>query len=246
MAAGDTAWYAFVRGLVRNAFFRPLGGIKTFGEENIPGSGAVILAPTHFSLLDPPAVACGIRRQLSFMAKEELFRGLFGKIIFSVGAFPIRRGAGDREALKLGLSRLAEGRALLMFPEGTRGDGKRLGALNKGVGLMAKQSGCPVVPAAIIGTHVMWPRGQKKIRRHGAILAFGPAIRFGDFMGDGPDRAAHEAFAHALRAEMLRLAAEHGLVLTSGEPESGSPSERPPAGPDATESPATSEVPGPR
>src|ERR1044071_4868828 len=102
MASERSSWYAFVLRLVRNSFFRLIpGGLGSVGEENIPRAGAVIFAPNHLSNLDPPAVACGTnKRQLAFMAKEELFKGLFGKIIASVGAYAVRRGESDTESIR--------------------------------------------------------------------------------------------------------------------------------------------------
>jgi 1-acyl-sn-glycerol-3-phosphate acyltransferase len=127
MAAERSAWYAFVLRLVRNGFFRLItGGLRSIGEENIPKTGGVIFAPNHISNLDPPAVACGTnKRQLAFMAKEELFKGLFGKIIASVGAYPVKRGESDTESIRKTMALLDEGRAVLVFPEGTRGTASR-------------------------------------------------------------------------------------------------------------------------
>src|SRR5436190_23431548 len=120
MAGGRSAWYAFILRLVRNGFFRlTTGGLRSVGEENIPKTGAVIFAPNHVSNLDPPAVACGTnKRQLAFMAKEELFKGLFGKLIASVGAYPVKRGEGDTESIRRRIELLEQGRAVLVFPEG--------------------------------------------------------------------------------------------------------------------------------
>src|SRR5436190_18063312 len=163
MPAERSAWYAFVLRLVRNGFFRLVtGGLRSIGEENIPKTGAVIFAPNHVSNLDPPAIACGTnKRQLAFMAKEELFKGPFGKLIASVGAFPVRRGEGDTEAIRKTIALLEEGRAVLVFPEGTRGDGKQLGPINRGVAMLAKRTNATVLPIGVVGTHVVAPKGGK-------------------------------------------------------------------------------------
>lgn len=217
MAAGDSRWYSFVRWLVKTAFFWPLGGIRTVGEINVPKSGPLIVAPVHLSLLDPPGTACGMSRQLSFMAKEELFKGLFGKIISSVGAFPIRRGEGDTESIRTAISRLQDGRALLLFPEGTRGDGRTLGALNRGVAMLAKRTDAPVIPVAIVGTHVMWPRGQKRLKRHGIVLEFGTPFRYSELATAGSERENRRRFGAELERQLIELCAKNGLKLRTSD-----------------------------
>ncbi|MEQ1935075.1 MAG: lysophospholipid acyltransferase family protein, partial [Fimbriimonadaceae bacterium] len=167
------AWYYFILNLARLGFFVGLGGLNVIGKENVPKDGGVIVAPVHISHLDPPAVACGTNRKVRFMAKEELFKGFLGWLITSLGAFPVKRGEGDTESIRLAMSLLESGEAVLIFPEGTRGNGKQIQPLNKGVALLAKRTGALVVPVAVVGTHIAWPKGQKKIKRHKITLAYG-------------------------------------------------------------------------
>lgn len=127
-------WYFFVLNLAKFMYFL-LGGIRTKGKMLM--SGPLIVAPVHLSHLDPPAVACGCNRMLRFMAKKT-FRGAFGWLIRSLGAFPVNRGEGDMESIRFTMTSLEKGEAVIIFPEGTRGDGKRLGPLSKGVALIAK------------------------------------------------------------------------------------------------------------
>ena len=220
-----TAWYGSVRVLVRTVVFGALGGMRTRGGENVPREGGLIVAPVHLSYVDPPAVACGLPRQLTFMAKEELFRGAFGWVIRSLGAFPVKRGDADTEAIKQALALLEEERALLVFPEGTRGDGVPLLPISRGVTLLARRSGAPVLPVAICGTHKILPKGGKGVRRSKIEIVCGPTFRYADFASEKDPK---EAFSRHLRDELLRLQTEAGLPLRSGsgrpEPaESGSP-----------------------
>lgn len=217
MAVKNSAWYAFVLRLVRNVFFKLItGGISSVGEENIPKAGAVILAPNHVSNLDPPAVACGTnRRQLRFMAKEELFKGLFGKIIASLGAYKVRRGESDTESIRKTIQFLEEGRAVLVFPEGARGDGVTLGPLNRGVAMLAKRSGAPVVPVAVVGTHVIFPRGAKKLRRHKIVIAYGEPFTFEDVATAASERDNREIFTRELENRLIQLCGANGLPLKS-------------------------------
>ena len=102
-----TLWYRFILFLAREIAFRALGGFVTKGWKNIPLTGPVIIAPNHMSFLDPPLAACGMKRALTFMAKEELFKPFFlGWLIRSVGAFPIRRGENDTSAIRMALDLL--------------------------------------------------------------------------------------------------------------------------------------------
>lgn len=215
MAAKNSFWYAAVLRTVRNLFFQLItGGIRSFGEENLPKSGPVIVAPNHISHLDPPAVACGTnRRQFKFMAKEELFKGLFGKLIASVGAYPVRRGEGDTESIRKTIQFLEEGYAVLVFPEGTRGDGERMNPINRGVAMLAKRTNAPVVPVGVIGTHLVLPKGQKKLRRHRIELVYGEPFTYAQTATSDSERENRDLFARELERRIIALCADHGLEL---------------------------------
>jgi 1-acyl-sn-glycerol-3-phosphate acyltransferase len=215
-----TPWYGFVRGLVRIGFFKLTGGLSTVGESNVPLEGPLIVASNHVSNLDPPAVACTLPRQIAFMAKAELFRvPVFGSLIRSLGSFPVHRGEADTEAMRLAIRLLSEGRAVLVFPEGTRGDGVTLGEFNRGVGLLAKRSRAKVLPVGIAGTHRKMPKGRLCPRFGRVRVAFGVPFTFDEA---GADR---EAFTSELRRRILALCAEQGLALSTSasEPSSTAP-----------------------
>lgn len=157
---GETPWYTFARWLVVPVF----GGIwrcRALGTENLPAEGPAILAVNHQANIDPVIVGMVFDRPLRFMAKKELFRfAPLGRLISSLGAFPIDRGAGDRAALETSLAVLAEGGVLLMFPEGHRYPDDEIHAFLPGVGMLAVRSGAPVVPVASKGTPDMWRDGR--------------------------------------------------------------------------------------
>ena len=123
------------------------------GRENIPAEGAVIIAANHMSNCDPPLLACFLSRPVSYMAKEELFvNPIFGRAIRICHAFPVRRGAADRAAIKTAIEVLKGERCLGLFPEGTRSKTGEMKKAEAGVGLIAAMTNAPVVPAAIVGT----------------------------------------------------------------------------------------------
>jgi len=135
---------------------------QVIGSEHIPKEGAVILCSNHISLWDPPAVGCGIERQVHFMAKEELFRiPVLSYFITQFGAFPVKRGAGDRSAIRSTYKLLEEGKILGIFPEGTRSKTGELGQGMTGSAIFALRSNATVIPVAIIGPYKVF--GKLKI-----------------------------------------------------------------------------------
>ncbi|WP_245705151.1 lysophospholipid acyltransferase family protein [Alteribacillus persepolensis] len=127
---------------------------EVIGRENIPKEGPVLLCSNHISNYDPPLVGSFIKRKLNFMAKQELFeKKLIGSLLNALGAFPVKRGAGDRQALKKGLSMLKEGKVLCLFPEGTRSKTGEVGKGLSGSGFFALKSEAVIVPVAVIGKY---------------------------------------------------------------------------------------------
>ncbi|NLW56452.1 MAG: (d)CMP kinase [Firmicutes bacterium] len=126
------------------------------GAHHLPATGPVIVASNHTSLLDPIVVGCSIlprQRPVRFMAKEELFRiPLLGPLIRKLGAFPVRRGKGDRAALRAAMEVLKEGKVLGIFPEGTRYNDNKLHPLRHGVSLLAMETNAKILPVIIRGT----------------------------------------------------------------------------------------------
>jgi 1-acyl-sn-glycerol-3-phosphate acyltransferase len=148
-----------------------------YGRTHIPREGAVILAGNHKSFLDPFIVGVCLRRPIYFVAKRELFDNrLTGWFLNCLGAFPIRRGESDEEAVATAMAVLARGDAVVIFPEGTRIRRDGLGNPKRGVGRLALESGAPVVPVAVHGTERArngWRIKPVKVRvRCGRALTF--------------------------------------------------------------------------
>jgi len=133
----------------------------------------------HSSLLDPPLVGGACPRQLTFLAKAELFDVPgFGRLIHALNARPVRREGADAAALRVALRVLEQGGALLVFPEGTRGPEGQLREPKPGAALLAVLSGAPVVPVFVRGSGRAWPRGRRLPRPAKVKVAFGPSLRF--------------------------------------------------------------------
>lgn len=209
-------WYKFIRWLVRNTFFRYTGGLKAVDKNNVPKEGGVIVAPNHVSHVDPPAVGCACPRDLRFMAKEELFKGIFGWLIASLGAYSVKRGEGDTEAIRKTIALLEAGEAVLVFPEGTRGDGQHLQPMEKGATMLAKRTGAWVLPVAIVGSHIVLPKGKSKLGKSQIKIAYGEPFKYEDVLPGGTEKERREEFAKELQARLLKLCEQHGLPLKIG------------------------------
>ena len=146
-------WFYYVgRLMVRVALFL-LTRWQVKGRENIPTQGPLLVVANHINLADPPVVSVSLTRKAIFMAKEELFRSRFSAYFISgFGAFPVHRGRLDREAMRKADKVLADGLALVMFPEGMRSRGGQLRPAFSGSALIAWRSGAPILPVAITGT----------------------------------------------------------------------------------------------
>jgi len=150
------SYYRIFRGFFR-IIFSLVFRWQVIGREHIPKEGPVILCANHISLWDPPLLGSGIERQVNFMAKEELFRipGL-NFLLVKFGAFPVKRGAGDRAAIRATLKLLEEGKIFGIFPEGTRSKTGEVGEGMPGVAMFALKSEADVIPVAIIGPYRMF------------------------------------------------------------------------------------------
>lgn len=148
---------ALVSGLA-NLLFRP----SVVGVENIPLQGPVLIAPIHRSNVDFALTLFISKRKVFFMAKDSLFRvPLLGPLITHLGAFPIHRGSADRESMAHSEAVLRQGHALVLFPEGTRKEGRDVAPLHDGAMFVAARTGATVVPVGIGGSDRAMPKGAK-------------------------------------------------------------------------------------
>jgi 1-acyl-sn-glycerol-3-phosphate acyltransferase len=150
---------------------------RAIGVENVPKSGALILAPNHFSQMDHFFTGLYLRRQIRFMAKSQMFGTPVLTYVYSHGGvFPVRRGHNDEEAFKTAFTILERGEMLLMYAEGGRSRTGELGEVKPGIGRIALESGAPVVPVAIHGSASV--RRWKRLRFPKVTVQFGEPLHF--------------------------------------------------------------------
>ncbi|HWP96610.1 MAG TPA: lysophospholipid acyltransferase family protein [Syntrophomonadaceae bacterium] len=144
-------------------FLFSLLGLRREGLENLPSSGPVVVVANHISNWDPLILGFALPRPLCYMAKAELFRiPVLTWLLPKLYAFPVKRGAVDRQAIRLALDMIKDGQVLGMFPEGTRNIDQGPVVVKPGAALLALKAGCPIVPVACIGTNRVLPIGWFK------------------------------------------------------------------------------------
>lgn len=154
----------YIAGFILPLYYRIVFGLKIEGIENIPESGAVILASSHVSGRDPVFLGCSSKRQIHYMAKASLFKNkLLAAIIRYAGAFPVERGTGGTDALQEAYDLLENGRMVGVFIEGTRSKTGELLKPKTGISLLAFRTHAPVVPISIIGRGGKCPRAFGKM-----------------------------------------------------------------------------------
>jgi 1-acyl-sn-glycerol-3-phosphate acyltransferase len=167
--------------------------LKVDGLHNMPPAlggrarparaGGVLIVSNHQGNLDPVLLAVRLKRPLNYIAKSELFENRWADFLLrAVNAFPVRQGAGDVHAVKETIHRLQAGHLLNIYPEGGRTTNGEIGQLQRGVGLIIRRAGVPVIPAVICGSYEAWPIQRTLFRPWPIRVRFGPPMHF-DGMG---------------------------------------------------------------
>ena len=216
-------------------FFRARG----LGTENVP-NGPVILAPNHGSFMDHFFSAAFIRRRVRFMAKSQLFQPGAANFIFGHGGvFPVRRGHHDEDAFQTAFKLLGDGNAVVMYCEGGRSrTGKLADEAKPGIGRLALQSGVPVVPIAILGSHKV--RNWKRLQFPKVTIQYGEPFKF-PVLAD-PSREQQQVVADYILERIRELhtaLAERGYRRTARELKrrGGDPTQSPPTPPASAPAP---------
>jgi 1-acyl-sn-glycerol-3-phosphate acyltransferase len=207
-ASPRPSWPYLVVGALSYPVLRFVYRERWQGLERLPADGGYVLAANHLSNADPWPLGMALfpHRYLRFMAKSELFWFPLGPLISSCGAFSVRRGERDQEAVDTAVRLCREGHVVVMFPEGTRREKglrkRREARWRSGAARIALEAGVPLVPAGISGT--------SELTRLGALrVAFGDPIELGDLAGMSIDDAARAA-TDRLSAAITELEATLG------------------------------------
>src|SRR6195256_4922184 len=183
---------------------------RAISTENVPGRGAVILAPNHFSFMDHFLMGAYIRRKVRFMAKSQLFKRPMQFIYTHGGVFPVRRGARDDDTFITAKAILDRKGAITMYCEGGRSrTGKVSEQAKRGIGRLALETGVPVVPIAIYGSSRV--RNWKRLQFPKVTIQYGDAMRWERI--EDSSREQQQAVADQGLVEIRRLyrgLEEHG------------------------------------
>jgi 1-acyl-sn-glycerol-3-phosphate acyltransferase len=204
--------YAIVRGIVAPTF-RTYFRMHIEGASHIPAEGSAIVAPNHKSFWDSFFIAVCTRRHVRYMGKSELFQGFHGRLLVRLGAFPVRRGQSDQDALETARTILRQGGLLALFPEGTRvRDPEGLGEPKRGAGRLALETSAPIVPCAITGTDHLFAGPFAKPKR--VQVAFAEPIPVSELppTPEGAGELIESKVWPEVESEFGRLRARPGLI----------------------------------
>ncbi len=168
-------WVYRIAQIVLFIFYKICFRFKAFGVENRPeDSRGVILAPNHASYLDPPLLGISLKKPVTFLAKEYLFKPFFfGRLLRWLGCIPIKSENEDFRSLRQLFRALKEGKSILIFPEGTRTITGEFQDAEPGVGFLAVKSRAYVWPLYIRGTFKAFPKGAQWLRCSPVSVHFG-------------------------------------------------------------------------
>jgi len=205
---GSGVVYLIARFILRPLFllaFRP----TVTGRENVPATGAFIIASNHLSFIDSMAIPLMAPRRVGYLAKAEYFtgtgvQGWFTRTLFTaLGALPVHRQThrAAQEALDTAMSVLKDGGGFGIYPEGTRSKDGKLARGKTGVGWLALTAECPVVPVGITGTDRIQPVGARWPRPRRCTVTFGTPLTFPEHRGQaGSNRARREVTDRVMEA----------------------------------------------
>jgi 1-acyl-sn-glycerol-3-phosphate acyltransferase len=157
----NLALFSFAKWSFISPFYYTYFKGKAYGLEKVPKKGPLVVVSNHGSYYDPPLLSTTIRRPVSFMAKEELFKvPVLKELIRLYGAYPVKRGSSDRQAIRLALNALKDGWAVGLFLEGTRTKDGRIYHPKLGAALIAAKANAPILPVSLWGVEKIVKKGS--------------------------------------------------------------------------------------
>ena len=154
-------------------------GCDVYNSERVPLEGPVILASNHASFYDPFLVGCMIKREIFYLARKTAFFFPLGPVIKSWNAVPVDRDGGGPKGMMQIIGHLQSGKAIVLFPEGTRTNDGQLQPVRAGIGFIVIKSTAPVVPVRVFGAYEAWNRKMIFPRpRHRLAVKYGHPMQF--------------------------------------------------------------------
>jgi 1-acyl-sn-glycerol-3-phosphate acyltransferase len=194
---------------ITTLFFAP--DSHAYGTERLPGTGGAVLAINHLSAIDPPLVGSFSNRAIWYMMKSELLEmPVVGEALTWTGAFPIRRGRGDRDGLRKARELVGAGHIVGVFVEGTRQRFGYPGAVHPGAATIAMKERAPVIPCGVESF------GWSRRNRRSCCVVYGEPVRFDELPANG---RGFKAASEVIRAEILRLWRQAAEAVAAGFPE---------------------------
>lgn len=228
-------WYWLFKYIFMGPLLHLVGRPKVEGLENIPRSGAAILASNHLAVADSFYKPLVVNRRITFLAKSEYFtgtglKGWFQRWFYTAaGQVPIDRTDADsaQSALITAKRILAEGKLLGMYPEGTRSPDGRLYKGKTGLARLALETGVPVIPVAMIGTDSVNPPGSKMWRFGKVVVKFGKPMDFSRFEGLAGNRFIERAVIDEVMYELMRMSGQEYVDLYAADVKEGKAADKP-------------------
>ena len=215
MNRGSDLFYRLIRAVLFISY-RLLFRFKFFGSEKVPSEQdprGVILAPNHASYLDPPILGISLRRRVTYLAKDYLFKhGFVGWVLRNIGAYPIKsESANDFRSIRDLIRILKQGACVVVFPEGTRSEDGDFREPEGGIGFLAMKSGAWVVPIYIRGSYDAMPRGTRGVRCRPIEVRYGEPFIPAQADKDVPADEHYLAVSRHIMAEIKKI--KEGLTV---------------------------------
>jgi 1-acyl-sn-glycerol-3-phosphate acyltransferase len=209
-------FYWFMKHVVAGPLLRTLFRPQVIDAQNIPKTGAVILASNHLSFIDSVILPLVIKRRVHFLAGSNYFTGHgFGswalkRFLLATGMIPIDRSGGkaSEASLAAGLTVLDQGKMLGIYPEGSRSKDGRMHRGRTGVARMILAADAVVVPVAMSGTDKVLGVGSKALRLERVGIRFGAPLDFERFRNVDSDRAVLRAITDEIMVEIQRMSGQ--------------------------------------
>ena len=185
---------------------------RVFNSERVPRTGPVILASNHASYLDPFLIGSAVRREINYLAREDLFEyPILGWMLHRWQAVPVNREGSGARGLRAILERLLAGGVIILFPEGTRTKDRELQPARSGIGLTVIKSTAPVIPVRVFGTFEAWNRFMYYPRPRRVLVKFGEPMTFEELRAEAKEcskerlKEIYQQVADELMAKIAKL-----------------------------------------